>query len=120
MNFYESNIIEIFAVLLFFISLYGMMRGRNAIKSIVFIILMETAVIMFFLSIGFTSGIVPPIGTGLGYAANVADPLPQALMITAIIIGLSLTAVNVTMLITLCRELKTIDWDTIRAKSMED
>ena len=115
MNF---NTIEVFAALLFFISLYGMMISNNAIKSIVFIVLMETAVIMFFLSIGFRVGIVPPIGAGLEDAAHIADPLPQALMITAIIIGLSVTAVNIIMLITLCRKLKTIDWNIIKKESM--
>jgi len=115
----EAQIIEIFVIAMFFISFYGLIVSKNAIKSIVFIVLMESAVIMFFLSLGYSSGIIPPIGQNLELAENVADPLPQALMITAIIIGLSITAINITMLITLCRKLKTTDWDIIRKKSVE-
>jgi len=103
-----------FAVVMFFISFYGLIASRNAIKSVVFIVLMEAAVIMFFLGLGFGEGIRPPIGRNLGVDDFVADPLPQALMITAIIIGLSVTAINITMLITLCRSLKTTDWDVIK------
>ena len=113
MNF---EIAEIFVVIVFFISFYGLITGANVIQSIVSIGLMEIAVIMFFLSLGYESGIMPPIGRGL---KNVADPLPQALMITAIIIGVAVTAVSLTMLISLCRQSKTTDWDIIQKKNME-
>ena len=77
---------------------------------------MTIAVIMFFLSLGYESGIMPPIGPN---RENVADPLPQALMITAIVIGVAVTAVNLTMLISLCRQSKTADWDIVQRKNME-
>jgi len=110
------ELIEIFVTAVFFISFYGLITSKNAIKSIVYISLMEIAVIMFFLSIGFEAGMLPPIGQN---QTNAADPLPQALMITAIIIGLAVIAVNLIMLISLCRESKTTDWDIIREKNME-
>ena len=113
MNF---EILEIFVAVVFFISFYGLITSKNVIQSIVSIGLMEIAVIMFFLSLGYESGIMPPIGSRL---ENVADPLPQALMITAIIIGLAVIAVNLTMLISLCRQSKTTDWDIVQKKNME-
>jgi len=113
------NVVEVFAVVMFFIGFFGLITSRNAIKSIVFIVLTEASVIMFFLSIGYTAGILAPVGENLQHIENVADPLPQALMITAIIIGLAITAINITMLITLFRKLKSTDWDVIKEKSME-
>ena len=113
MNFLN---VEYFAILLFFISLYGLITSKNIIKSIISIILMEMAVIMFILSIGFTDGMRAPIGHNL---ENVSDPLPQALVITAIIIGITVTAVNLTMLISLYRQFKTTDWDTVKKMKME-
>ena len=99
---------ETVAVVVFFLGFYGLITSRNIIKTIVSIGLMEIAVVVFFLSLGYVDGIQPPIGLGL---ENVADPLPQALMITAIIIGLTVSAVNLTMLISLYRECKTTDWE---------
>jgi len=114
------NIVEIFAVIMFFISFYGLITTKNAIKSIIFIVLMEASTIMFFLSFGYNrGGMLPPIGENLQDLENVADPLPQALMITAIIIGLAITAINITMLITLFRKVKSRDWDVIKERSME-
>jgi len=107
---------EFFSVVLFFLSFYGLITGKNVIKSIVAIGLMEMAVVMFIVSIGFKDGMKAPIGQNQVY---VADPLPQALVITAIIIGITVTAVNLTMLISLYRQYKTTDWDTVKEKNRE-
>lgn len=116
------EIAELFAVAMFFISFYGLVVSKNMIKSVAFIITMEVAAIMFFLSIGYRSGIIAPIGPELAMLESfeyVADPFPQALMITAIVIGLSVTTILLVMTITITREFQTTDWDTIKAKSME-
>jgi len=110
----DADIIEILAIVMFFISFYGLITRGNMIKSIVFIVMMETAVIIFFLGIGYRSGVLPPIGVGLEYAPLIADPLPQALMITAVVIGLCSTAVNIIVFITLYRKFGTANWDSAK------
>ena len=108
--------LELFSVIMFFIAFYGLITSKNIIKSIVSITLMEMAVIMFIITIGFTDGMKAPIGRNL---ENTSDPLPQALVITAIIIGVTVAAVNLTMLITLYRQYNTTDWDTVKKKNSE-
>ena len=58
----KTGMLEIFVIIMFFISFYGLITGKNAVKSVVFISLMEISVIMFFLCIGYERGILPPIG----------------------------------------------------------
>ena len=112
--------IELFALIMFFIGFYGLITSKNVIKSIVFISVLEMAIIIFWVGLGFRAGMVPPVQDFLEFdMAYVADPLPQALMITAIIIGMSVTAANIVMLITLVRKVKSTDWDTIKTKSAE-
>jgi multicomponent Na+:H+ antiporter subunit C len=113
------ELVELFTVIMFFISFYGLLV--SIIKSIVLMVIMECAVIMFFLGLGYSSGILPPIDSfdNLQDLERVADPLPQALMITAIVIGLSVTAVKIVMLITMYRKYGTTDWEAARQKSME-
>jgi len=101
---------------MFFIGFYGLITSKNIIKSIAAIVIMEMAVIVFFLGIGFVEGMRPPIGQAM---ENVADPLPQALVITAIIIGVTVTAVNLTMLISLSHQIKKTDWDSVQKKHAE-
>jgi len=81
---------------------------------------MQASVVLFFLSIGFRNNISPPIGAYFEDLQYVADPLPQALMITAIVIGVAVTTINITMLMSMFRTYKTTDWDTAEEKSLED
>ncbi|MCL2405226.1 MAG: cation:proton antiporter subunit C [Defluviitaleaceae bacterium] len=113
----DIHIFDFFPILLFFISFYGLITTSNIIKCIVFIMLMQTSVIMFWLGVGARFGITPPIigdVAYLEYADMIADPLPQALMLTAIIIGIAVTAINVTMLNALFKKYKTVNWAAMR------
>jgi len=101
---------------MFFIAFYGLITSKNIIKSIAAIVILEMAVVVFFLGIGFEEGMHAPIGQAM---ENVSDPLPQALVLTAIIIGVTVTAVNLTMLISLTHQIKKTDWDSVKNKHME-
>jgi len=108
-------VLEIFPIILFFISFLGIITSKNIVKSIILIILMQTAVIMFWLGLGARIGVVPPIlDAYYADAAGIADPLPQALMLTAIIIGIAVTAINITLLNALFRKYRTVEWDTMK------
>jgi multicomponent Na+:H+ antiporter subunit C len=69
---------------------------------------MSGGVILFFLSINRTAESMPPIFDG--EVVVPADPLPQALVITAIVIGISVTAVALVMFITLYHKYGTTNW----------
>lgn len=120
-----SNIVELAAIIMFFISFFGLITTTNIIKSMICITLMEVSIVMFWLSFGFTKGQLPPIMESIGDLATtelsqIGDPLPQALMITAIIIGLSVTAVNTIMFITFYRKYKTANWIIAKKRSLEE
>ena len=105
-----------FAIIMFFIAFFGLIVSRNIVKSIIFILFMQTGVIMFWMLLSARFGTVPPIveHPDMLYAGvEFADPLPQALMLTAIIIGVSVVAVNITMLNTLFRQYRSVSWPEI-------
>lgn len=108
------NSIEITAIIIFFVALYGLIISKDILKSIVAVVIMEAAVIIFFLGIGFTAGDTPPLGQNM---EAVSDPLPQAFVITAIIIGIAITAVNLIMFISLYRQYRIKDWETAEKES---
>ncbi len=103
------NIGEIGAIVIFFLGVYGMVVHRNIMKSILSLSVMDTAVILFFLAGGGSGSTAAPIGTEI--AAGAADPIPQALMITAIVIGVAVTAVALTMLIYIHNKYGTSNWE---------
>ena len=117
------HIFDIFPILLFFISFFGLITTTNIVKSIILTILMQTAVIMFWLGLAARLGTVPPIFEHYSYVTDlneIADPLPQALMLTAIIIGIAVTAINITLLNSLFRKYRTVKWDEMTAAALED
>ena len=111
---FNLEILDIFAVIMFFIALFGLITARNAIKTIIFTLIMQTAVIMFWLFLSGRQGTLPPIiyDPAILYDMSaIADPTPQALMLTAIIIGISVSAIKITMLNYLFRRYNTADWE---------
>jgi len=117
------HVLEIFPIFLFFISFFGIITSRNIVKSIVCIMVMQTAVILFWLGLGARLGVIPPIFEDISYIydyTHIADPLPQALMLTAIIIGIAVTAINITLLNALFRKYQTVEWKPMQDAALED
>ncbi len=109
---------EVVGLALFFIGIYGLLARRNIIKTIISLGIIQSGLILFFINIHYNPGDVPPIGDTAGHL--VADPIPQALMITAIIIGIAVTAVSLTMFITLYHRYGTTNWIKVLKKRREE
>ena len=99
------------SLVLFFIGLYGVLVKRDIIKTIVAVNIMDFGAILFLITVNYVPDSIPPIGTS--EIERMADPLPQALMITAIVIGLSVTAVSLALFISLFRKHGTADWGNV-------
>ncbi|MEX1308706.1 MAG: cation:proton antiporter subunit C [Eubacteriales bacterium] len=109
----DYSIGEITAIIIFFIGIYGIIARRNIVKTVISFGVMETGVILFFIAGGFGSE-KAPILLDTTDIATVADPIPQALMITAIVIGIGVTAVALTMFINLYHKFGTTNWEKAR------
>ena len=99
------------ALALFSIGLFGCLTQRNILKTIISVNIMVLGAVILFISANHQPDNVPPIASGS--AARIADPLPQALMITVIVIGISVTAVQLALLIRVVRRYGTADWNLI-------
>lgn len=112
------NTIELAGIAMFFIGLYGLIARRDILKSILSITIMEVGIILFFLGSNFSSDKVAPVGDIAGKA--VADPLPQALIITVIVIGIAITAVTLSMYVSMYHRYGTWDWLKARNNRIKD
>jgi multicomponent Na+:H+ antiporter subunit C len=93
MAFLNNYIYYIGAFGLIFIGLFIMLTKRNLIKVIIGLSILETGVNLFIISIGYISKGTAPIFSKAGLEAkNMVDPVPQALVLTAIVIGLAVLA----------------------------
>lgn len=101
--------VYILCLALFSIGLYCVLRKRNLIKIIIGIGIMEYAVNLFFILVGYRSGGRSPIFAPDQVINKMVDPLPQAVVSTAIIIGLSLTLLLVAIAIRIYDRYGTFD-----------
>ena len=101
-------------LILFAIGLYGILRKRNLIKIIIGIMIAEYAVNLFFVLIGYRMDGRAPIFSPNEEIVNMVDPLPQALVLTAIVIGLAVTAMTVALAIRIYEKYGTFDITKIR------
>ncbi len=85
--------IQYAAIILFVFGLYGLFSNRNVIKMIISLNIMEIGLNIFIISIGFDyDGIAPILTSSSDIGLIYVDPLPQALVLTAIVIGVGTTA----------------------------
>ncbi|MGN0732702.1 MAG: sodium:proton antiporter [Emergencia sp.] len=98
-NFLAEKGIYMLVAILFFLGMYGMAVCRNYMKKLICMNIMQVAVIFFFLCFGQKTGGTIPVSFG-DYAANedYINPLPHALMLTAIVVSLGTTGVGLALL----------------------
>jgi len=100
--------------ILFLTGLYGVITRRNLVKIAISLSIMEFSCFLFFALIGYVEGGAAPIVNPDDPAKLYVDPLPQALVLTAIVIGLATTAMLMAVIIRLYRKYGTFDIREIR------
>ena len=100
--------------ILFSVGLYCMLRKRNIIKIIVGIIIAEYATNLFFILVAYRREGRSPIYSPDQTIVNMVDALPQAVVLTAIVIGLASTALLVALAIRIYDKYGTFDITKIR------
>ena len=99
---------------LFAIGLYCVLRKRNIIKIIVGIVISEYAVNLFFVLIAYRIGGRSPIFSPDQEILNMVDALPQAVVLTSIVIGLASTAMLIGIAMRIYEKYGTFDITKIK------
>lgn len=99
--------------ILILMGLYGALTNRNILRIIVSFSVANTGVNLVLVAVGYMRGRTAPILDEAVPMADavirIIDPLPQALVLTAIVIGLGVTALMLTYAYKLYEEKGTLD-----------
>jgi len=106
--------IYILCLVLFCIGLYCTLRKRNIIKIVIGLGIIEYAINLFFVLVGYRTHGRAPILAKDQAILNMVDPIPQALVLTSIVIGLAVTALIVAIAIRIYEKYGTFDITKIR------
>ncbi len=103
---------------LFIIGLYCALTKKNIVKIVIGLVIMESAVNLFLVMLGYRKDGVAPIvektTNPLEFLSSSVDPLPQALVVTSIVIGLGVTTLAISLCIRLYEKYGTFDISEIR------
>jgi len=99
--------------LLILIGFYGALTQRNLMRMIVAFTVADTGVNLVIVSVGYMRGRTAPILDSTlkatEAAAHIIDPVPQALVLTAIVIGVGVTAMMLAYVYKLYEKRRTLD-----------
>ncbi|HEY2578998.1 MAG TPA: sodium:proton antiporter [Streptosporangiaceae bacterium] len=110
------------AVALFCIGLFAVLTRRNLIKMVMGLSLMEASTYLFMLSLAYRASstapvlIEPPPGRTAQQLVhgNVADPVLQNFCLTAVVIGVAVTAVFLSVVVRIAQHYHTLDSARVR------
>lgn len=112
------NIATLTGMLLILAGLWGMLTKKNIVKIIVGFSIIDTGIHLVMVSIGYLPGRTAPIldeaVPASEAAMRVVDPVPSALVLTAIVIGLAVTALMLTYAVRLYRLNESLSIDSYK------
>ena len=109
-----TTVLAIVAGLLFAAGIYLMLRRSIVKLALGLSLLANAANLVIFVSAGLTRGQPPLVPDGASVPPDgAADPLPQAMVLTAIVIGFSVLAFTVTLMHRVYQELGSDDLDEL-------
>jgi multicomponent Na+:H+ antiporter subunit C len=106
-------------IILMMIGLYAMIGKKNLVKKLIGMNIFQSAIILFYVSIGVKAGATVPILSGHGHGheaievASYINPLPHVLMLTAIVVSIATTGIALATLILIYRKYNTLEEDEI-------
>ncbi len=107
-------------ILLMLVGLYGIIVKQNIIKKIIGLSILQTAIILFFVSIGAKRGATIPIiehahdaQHAVAHATDFINPLPHVLMLTAIVVAVATLGVALALAIKIYQLYGTLDEDDV-------
>jgi multicomponent Na+:H+ antiporter subunit C len=103
-------------ILLMMAGFYTVINRGNLIKKIAGLNIFQTSVFLLYISIGYVNeGTTPIIAEGF---TSYANPLPQVLILTAIVVGVATTALGLALVVRIKSAYGTIEEDEIHDKDM--
>ena len=114
-------------IALMMVGLYAMIAKKNLVKKIIGMNILQTAVILFFISLGAKQKATIPIiihghaaETHAVQAVDYINPLPHVLMLTAIVVAVATLGVALALVIKVFQQYQTLEEDEILAQLEEE
>ena len=114
-------------ITLMMIGLYAMIAKKNLVKKIIGMSILQTAVILFFISVSAKKDATIPIiihshaaESHAVHAVDFINPLPHVLMLTAIVVAVATLGVALALVVKIFQRYQTLEEDEILARLQDE
>jgi multicomponent Na+:H+ antiporter subunit C len=99
------------------VGIYGIVTSRNLVHAVVCLSVTQSATYLLLLSVGFRRGATAPVFSDIPQnpRAKVVDPVVQAMTLTDIVVGATVTALLLALAVLVARRRGTVDPDELRS-----
>jgi multicomponent Na+:H+ antiporter subunit C len=94
---------------IFLIGLYGMVTSRNLVHAVGSLAVAQSSTYVLLIGVGFRHGGTAPVFADVPVGSTVVDPVVQALVLTDIVVGATVTALLLSLVIQIRKRTGTVD-----------
>lgn len=94
---------------------YGIVTSRNLVHAVVCLSVAQSGTYVLLLSIGYRSGATAPVFSDVPPTRQVVDPVVQAMTLTDIVVGATVTALLLALAVQVAKRRGTVDPDALRS-----
>ena len=102
----------VISIVLMVMGLYIAIANRNFVRKLIGLNVFQTSILLFYISMGYVYNSVAPILTDK--ATLYTNPLPSVLMLTAIVVGVAILAVGLSIVVRINKAFSSVDDKQIR------
>ena len=102
------------------IGIAGMVLSKNLFRLVLALAIAEAGANLLLILAGFRWDAVAPIVSDPGVVQTMVDPVPQAMVLTAIVIGVGVQALALTLVIRIRQRYGTLDMQEARQRMQDD
>lgn len=105
------------AGLVFLIGAWGIVTSRNLIHAVGCLSVVQSSTYLLLLAVGYRRNATAPVFSDVPTSTRVVDPLVQAMTLTDVVVGATVTALLLSLVIQIHKRHGTIDPDRLSALS---
>lgn len=120
MNITIEGLLYFGAISLSLIGLFGLLASNNVFRMLLALVMFEAGANLILVLSGFRENGIAPIFLGNNTGAIMNDPVPQALVLTAIVIGVGIQALALALIFRVKKHYNSLDMLIIRAQLEEE
>ena len=102
------------------LGLSGILFCKNLMRKLMALNIMQVSIILFFIAEAYKDRALAPIDTHHITVDHITNPLPHALMLTAIVVGVATTGLALSLLVRINGAYGTLDEDQLIEKTAQE